>query len=507
MNRNAALYVRSSKDRRDVSIDAQRRELRKLAKDKGLAIVKAYTDAVESAKDEDRPGFQRLLLDLKSKDREWSHLLVVDTSRLSRRRYYATVFKHEAKKRGVRILYSKLPETDPIADMVVVGVMEVFDELHSLMSKEKGLAGMAENVRQGYRAGGRAPRGYRLKQVETGATREGRAVTKSVLEPNEQAPLVARYLKGRAQGKSRKALVDALGISWPKSSLIDMERNALTYAGHTVWNRHQEFTKNEGYRGGSKLRPRSEWVVKANTHRALISHEEAHAILQQLENSSMSRSRRTPATYLLTGLLKTPSGDPWYGNARDQYRTKPADGKHRYVSQQAVESAVLDQIVKDMLSPSFVKKLTAEAKKFYQSQEQDPAKHLQPKINEVTQKIDKMMELASKLDDPDPALRQIEKLERERKLLLDEARRLVQENEAAEAMKDITENDVRKLLQSIADDTQRMNREALKDLLSSVVDRMELDPSDWTCQIRYRIGIEGRNKVASPTGVEPVLQP
>ena len=112
------------------------------------------------------------------------------------------------------------------------------------------------------------------------------------------------------------------------------------------------------------------------------------------------------------------------------------------------------------------------------------------------------MEFASKLDDPDPALRQIEKLERERKLLLDEARRLEQENEAPEAMKDINENDVRKLLQSIADGTQRMNREALKDLLSSVVDRMELDPSDWTCQIRYRIGIEGRNKVASPRGFE-----
>ena len=112
------------------------------------------------------------------------------------------------------------------------------------------------------------------------------------------------------------------------------------------------------------------------------------------------------------------------------------------------------------------------------------------------------MEFASKMDDPDPALRQIEKLERERKLLLDEARRLVQENEAAEAMKDITENDVRKLLQSIADDTQRMDREALKDLLSSGVDRMELDPGDWTCQIRYRIGIEGRNKVASPTGLQ-----
>ena len=75
-------------------------------------------------------------------------------------------------------------ESDPIADMVIVGVMEEFDELHSLMSKEKGLAGMAENVRQGFRAGGRAPKGYQLVKIPTGTIREGEAVTKSRLEPS-----------------------------------------------------------------------------------------------------------------------------------------------------------------------------------------------------------------------------------------------------------------------------------------------------------------------------------
>ena len=157
--KTAAIYLRSSKDRKDVSIDAQRRELKKLTVDQGLIVTREYSDVVESAKDENRPGFQRLLFDLKSQSRTWNTLLVVGTSRLSRRRYMAQVFKHEAKKRNIQILYSKLPEFHPLSDMVIVGVMEVFDELHSLMSKEKGLAGMAENVRQGYRAGGRAPKG------------------------------------------------------------------------------------------------------------------------------------------------------------------------------------------------------------------------------------------------------------------------------------------------------------------------------------------------------------
>jgi hypothetical protein len=47
------------------------------------------------------------------------------------------------------------------------------DEVHSMLSREKGLAGMAENVRRGHRAGGRAPIGYRLERIETGAIRDG----------------------------------------------------------------------------------------------------------------------------------------------------------------------------------------------------------------------------------------------------------------------------------------------------------------------------------------------
>ena len=49
-----AIYLRSSKDRSDVSIDAQRRQLQALANQKGFAIAIEYADAVESGKDDDR---------------------------------------------------------------------------------------------------------------------------------------------------------------------------------------------------------------------------------------------------------------------------------------------------------------------------------------------------------------------------------------------------------------------------------------------------------------------
>ena len=105
----AALYLRSSKDRSDVSIDAQRRELVKLADERELAIVAEFTDVVESGKDENRPGFQELIAAVRSRSRDWSTLLLLDTSRLTRRRHLAVLFEHEAERRGVKVLYRTVP--------------------------------------------------------------------------------------------------------------------------------------------------------------------------------------------------------------------------------------------------------------------------------------------------------------------------------------------------------------------------------------------------------------
>jgi DNA invertase Pin-like site-specific DNA recombinase len=307
----AALHLRSSKDRSDVSIDAQRRELTALAGRRGLVVVGEYADVVESGADENRSGLRRLVADIRRRDRGWDTVLLLDTSRLARQPFINVMFERDADRNGVRIVYKSVPDEDPITAVVIKSFMMGIDQWHSLTSKRKGLAGMAENVRQGFRAGGRAPRGCRLVTIGTGTIREGAQVTKSKLEPNDDAPIVSEYLRLRAEGISRTALQRQLKITWPATSLIGMEWNALTYAGHTVWNVHNEFGS-EGYKGGVKRRPRSEWVIQRDTHPALVSEAIAETVLQQIERASHSDSRQSAATYLLTGLLKTPAGAPWH---------------------------------------------------------------------------------------------------------------------------------------------------------------------------------------------------
>src|SRR5689334_8279767 len=64
----------------------------------------------------------------------------------------------------------------------------------------------------------------------------------------------------------------------------------------------------------------------------------------------------------------------------------------------------------------------------------------------------------------------------------------------------ISEPAVRQLLRGAVQEIEVMDREGLKDMLSSLAKKIVLDPANLECQIHYRIGIEGRNKLASPRG-------
>ena len=495
---NAAIYLRSSKDRHDVSISRQRRDLEKLAIAKDFTIVREYVDVVESAKTEFRPAFQDLIRDFKIAERGWDTLLVLDTSRLSRRRYVAQVFKHDAEKHGIKIMYAMMPDVDPMTNVILESIMEAMDEYHSLMSRQKGLAGMAENVRQGFRAGGKAPRGYDLEYFETGAIRDGKAVRKSKLRPNDDAHLIARYLKRRANGESRSVAKRALGLDINPTSLIGMEWNALTYAGHTVWNVHAERIGG-AYKGGKKRRPRSEWHIKRDTHEALIPDEQAEAILHALENSTIgqaiSKARAQGSPYLLTPYLEAPDGRTWQGMSRKYYRLPPTNGKKgRTVPLKPLEDAVLGQVMADARSPKFVKALVREARKI--ARRDYPARPLYREVVELNKKIARAAELALQMETTGPMMRLSEDLERRRQSILAEIAEIQKDSAARQAMANITEDQVAGILAEAVDE---------KAVLTSMVTRIELDPVSGDCQVQY--SLPDCVSMASPRGFEPLLPP
>jgi site-specific DNA recombinase len=260
-----------------------------------------------------------------------------------------------------------------------------------------------------------------------------------------------------------------MGLKISVSTLIGMEWNALTYAGHTVWNVHAE-RDGGGYVGGHKRRPRDDWHICRDTHKALISEEEAEALIEALENSNISKAisqaKAAGSPYLLTPLLETPDGRQWTGDRRRYYRLKNKRGERSSsVPLEPLQGAVLNQIMADTSPPEFVHELAAEARRVAQTD--DPAK---------------------------PLRRQFEKLEQ--KALTEEIQSLDKESAVRNALANITDEQVATFLKDAVEP---------KALLNTVVSRITLDPGTHECQIHYQLPMW--LSMASPRGFEPLLPP
>jgi site-specific DNA recombinase len=497
--KTAALYLRSSKDRSDISPAAQRRMLQEMALARGITITAEFSDAVESGKDEHRPSFQRLLQAIRNPKRGWNTLLVLDTARIARRRHIAVIFEEvECRKRGIDVMYRSVPDADPITTMLLKSILQAMDEWHSLTSRDKGLAGMAENVRTGFRAGGRAPAGYQLAHHATGAIRDGEAVTKSKLEPDPVlAGPVGQFLAQRAEGISRTAAAKHAGLDLSGSSLIGMEWNALTYAGHTVWNVHAE-RKDGAYVGGQKRRPRSKWVIQRDTHPALITQVQADTILASLEAFSPHRVRNRGATYLLTGMLHAPDGARWSGD-RGSYRWQAQGAGMRYVPAAELEAAVVDQVMKDLQGPQFIRALTQAARSAAVDGIEDPTVGIRQTIADTNKQIARLVDLATQAETPAPFMRKVAELEQQRERLAVELTTREQEHQQQMLFHQVSEHQVRSLLVALASEMAETDREGLKHALFTMLDRVELDPQNLACQVHYRLSAD--RLIGDPSGL------
>lgn len=471
-----------------MSLDAQRRALAELAQAKNLPIIGEYADAVESGKDDQRPSYQRLLRDLAARGRAWNVILAFDTSRIARRTYIAQALQNEARKRGVSILYVKVPETDPINTVILQNVFQAMDEVHSLMSREKGLAGMAENVRRGFRAGGRAPIGYKFEVVATAAVRNGEAVSKSRLVPDDQAPAIAAYLRGRAAGQDGSALARRLALPISRSGLVDVEWNALTYAGHTTWNMRRP----KDVEGGATRRPRAEWMIQRDTHEGLITDLEAEAILARLEARVRSSARRRGSEYLLSGLLVRPDGKAWWGD-RGTYST--AGGS---IDAEALERGVLEQMAIDVGTPAiiqgFVREVRALQEQLQDRRELDGARAA---LADIEKRVTKLMGLVEHAREPRPIMARLDELELERRTAAERVLRADDAQDRVKTLQAVTEADVGALLAMLATSMRDLDRDALKDVLRAWIARIELDPATRAGRVVYSMTLT-RVKVASP---------
>ena len=389
-----ALYARySSENQKESSIEDQFRNCEKRAAREGWTVTARYEDRAISGATAERPGYQQMLKDAKTK--QFDILLVDDFSRLSR----DSIETEQARRRlvhwRVRLIgVSDGIDTEAKGHKMLSGFKGMMNEVFLDDLRDKTRRGMVGQALKGYHCGGRAY-GYRLVPEYDPSKKDpyghpARVGTRLEKHP-DQAHWVQWIFEQYAEGQSPLKIVEELnrqGVpppgtfyrrrslrtpTWCASALHgDLNQgtgllNNPLYSGQRIWNRAGYRKDPDTKRSMRVLRDRSEWVITPAPQLRIIDdalwervrarqrdvHEQSATIRAVLHVNA--RTGRGPK-YLFSGLLvcgqcqgKFVIVDPLhYGYSGWKYRGLSVCDNTIKVSRQLVESRLL-QAVKDDL--------------------------------------------------------------------------------------------------------------------------------------------------------------
>lgn len=155
----AVAYARYSSDKqRGESIDGQIRAMQAWADKNGVEIVMLYIDAAESATDDARNEFQKMIADLK--DTKPDYVLTHKMDRFARNRYDSAIYKREIQRAGARYIAVDQPIDDSPEGVILESLLEGMAEYYSKNLAREVMKGMRENAYKAQFNGGWVPLGY-----------------------------------------------------------------------------------------------------------------------------------------------------------------------------------------------------------------------------------------------------------------------------------------------------------------------------------------------------------
>lgn len=303
----AALYLRVSTGRQadsDLSIPDQRRQAENFCKARGWEVVADFVEPGQSATDDRRPEFQRMIDAATTKPPAFETIVVHSYSRFFRDQFQLEFYVRRLAKNGVRLV-SNTQELgdDPMSNMIRQ-IMALSDEYQSRENAKHTLREMKENARQGYWNGSRAPIGYRI--VEAG--QRGQKTKKTLEIDPIQAETVrlifklAREGDGTSGAMGVKSIVTYLnannirtrdGGRWGLGALHKV-LTRTTYIGRHQFNTHHWKT--------SERKPETEIVDMAVPPIIdAAQFEEVQALLKS-RSPALTAPRVVSGLTLLTGI-------------------------------------------------------------------------------------------------------------------------------------------------------------------------------------------------------------
>jgi site-specific DNA recombinase len=334
MMRRFAWYGRlSTKDKQDptLSFPSQREACAAKAAELGGEIVCDFTDQ-EAGRRDDRAGWAELLREAKEPEaRRFDAVVIYATSRLSRDLFHALTYEREMTRAGVEVFYALTAgdQTSP-EGRLIRHMFQALDQFEVEKLGREVRRGQTQNTRQGYRNGGRAPYGYRLKHEphpDPARAKAGDTKSRLVVE-RDQAPVIAEIFERFLSGAGYKEIANHLNRPGgpPPPSHVDRRRNASgkwakttikamlenpVYTGHLYWNRLDSRAHKQGV-GPVTRRSREEWIEADQQHEPLITEEQferAQAEMKRRSTGHGNRRRRPQKRfYLLRGIVHCATG-------------------------------------------------------------------------------------------------------------------------------------------------------------------------------------------------------
>ena len=239
------------------SLDTQTKTINQFAMAHNIEIVDWFEDPGISAKAvRNRPGVMKMLKAAKQRKGEIDHLIVYSVSRISRDApsYYQEI-GYELKSYGITLLVATEPVDDSPTGRFLLTVSLANAQLDNEIKGKQTQDNMATHLSSGGWWMSRAPLGFKIEQVPTGAKdNHGKPKTHSKLVPDNAdgladklTTLLTRFSEGDLDSAQLLKLAHKMEIRshsgklLPKSTL-DGILSKPVYAG---WHRSDSMTKNE----------------------------------------------------------------------------------------------------------------------------------------------------------------------------------------------------------------------------------------------------------------------
>lgn len=314
-NRNVvhvAEYLRMSKEHQRYSLENQSAAIRAYANERGMRVVRTYSDAGKSGRTFDgREALQQLITDVTAgeSELEFSAVLVYDVSRWGRSQDAdeSAYYEFACRRAGIRVLYCAEPFEDDSSPMSAL-IKSIKRTMASEFGRELSVrvfTGQCRLVEKGYWQGAEAAYGLRRMLVNERGERKG------VLHPGERKSLredrtvlvpgpalevavVMRIFRRFALLKHSMrriaAELNAEGIPGPGGRLWKPKRiRAIlrneAYIGNNVYNR-----RSRKLRSRIVINPETTWVRSKGAFAGIVDPE----VFAEAQSMFAVRRRRSP---------------------------------------------------------------------------------------------------------------------------------------------------------------------------------------------------------------------